>query len=318
MRKILRVSLITAVTIVLLALVGGSMYMIEYALRRPHPINVSYKNRFSRVINDNPEIKPWIDSLTQGNLIHDTLVAMQNGERQHAIFVYAPRPTRKTAIVLHGYHDSHAGMMQIAHIYARMGYNILLPDHHAHGWSEGEMIQMGWKERHDVLRWMAIADSLFRNSTGHSEQVVHGISMGAALTMCIAGENTPGYVKCFVEDCGYTSAWDEFKNELKTQFGLPPFPLLYTASALNKLLYGWSFGEASPLTQVAKCKKPMLFIHGDRDTYVRTDMVYPLYKAKPQPKQLWIAKGSRHAQSYRDHRQAYTEIVKKFVSRYIP
>ena len=72
------------------------------------------------------------------------------------------------------------------------------------------------------------------------------------------------------------------------------------------------------MKQVAKCKKPMLFIHGDRDTYVRTDMVYPLYKAKSQPKQLWIAKGSKHAESYKDHRQEYTEVVKKFVSRYIP
>ena len=44
-------------------------------------------------------------------------------------------------------------------------------------------------------------------------------------------------------------------------FGLPKFPLLYSASALCKLRYGWSFGEASALTQVAKCKLPMLFIH---------------------------------------------------------
>ena len=64
--------------------------------------------------------------------------------------------------------------------------------------------------------------------------------------------------------------------------------------------YGWSFGEASPLKQVAKCRKPMLFIHGDNDTYVPTAMVYPLYEAKPQPKQLWIAPGSKHALSYRD------------------
>lgn len=208
-------------------------------------------------------------------------------------------------------------MMMIAHIYAKMGYNVLLPDHHGHGQSEGKRIQMGWKERKDVLRWMAIADSLFSDSLGHSEQVVHGISMGAALTMCVSGERTPNYVKCFVEDCGYTSVWDEFENELKVQFGLPAFPLLYTASALNKLRDGWSFQEASPLRQVAKCHKPMLFIHGDKDSYVQTKMVYPLYKAKPAPKQLWIGKGSKHAESYQDHRKEYSELVRNFVSRYI-
>lgn len=46
--------------------------------------------------------------------------------------------------------------------------------------------------------------------------------------------------------------------------------------------------EASSLKQVEKCELPMLFIHGDKDTYVPTWMVYPLYEAKPEPKELWI------------------------------
>lgn len=146
--------------------------------------------------------------------------------------------------------------------------------------------------------------------------VVHGISMGAATTMCVSGEHTPDYVKCFVEDCGYTSAWDEFAHELRGRFSLPEFPLLYTASWLTQAKYGWSFKEASPLKQVAKCKKPMFFIHGDKDTFVPTWMVYPLYEAKPQPKQLWIAPGSEHAFAYRDHREEYIKKVEAFVGKY--
>ena len=110
-----------------------------------------------------------------------------------------------------------------------------------------------------------------------------------ATTMCVSGEQTPRYVKCFVEDCGYTSVWDEFSNEISARFSLPDFPLMYTASWVVKAKYGWGFNEASPLKQVAKCQKPMLFIHGDNDTFVPTWMVYPLYEAKPQPKALWIA-----------------------------
>lgn len=308
----------TVVIALLIVLVGGSFYMVEYSLARPFPVKQMHGGRFAHVCNTYPEIKPWIDSLLNNKHMHDTTVIMQNQERHYGLYIYAPKPTRKTAILLHGYHDSHVGMMQIAHIYAQMGYNVLLPDHHAHGRSEGKRIQMGWHERFDVLRWMGIADSLFSDSIGHSEQVIHGISMGAALTMCVAGEDTPNYAKCFVEDCGYTSVWDEFRNELKAQFGLPPFPLLYTANALNKIRDGWSFKEASPLKQVAKCNKPMLFIHGDKDTYVKTEMVYPLYETKPQPKQLWIAEGSKHAESYKDHKKAYTEVIKNFVNRYIP
>lgn len=147
--------------------------------------------------------------------------------------------------------------------------------------------------------------------------VLHGISMGAATVMCVSGERLPDYVKCFVEDCGYTSVWDEFEHELDSQFHLPAFPLLYTTSLQCKLRYGWSFGEASPLRQVARCHKPMLFIHGDRDTYVPFAMMQRLYDAKPEPKQMWIARGSIHAMSFRDHPLEYARRVRLFVDQYI-
>ena len=111
--------------------------------------------------------------------------------------------------------------------------------------------------------------------------------------------------------------WDEFGWEAKKRFGVPEFPLMYTTSALCKLMYGWRFGEASALKQVAKCHKPMLFIHGSKDTFVPTDMVYPLYEAKPQPKQLWIARGSIHARSYNDYPEEYSRRVASFVGKYI-
>ena len=46
-------------------------------------------------------------------------------------------------------------------------------------------------------------------------------------------------------------------------------------------------------------------------------MVYPLYEAKPEPKELWIVPGATHAMSYKDYPQEYTEHVKKFVGKYI-
>lgn len=65
---------------------------------------------------------------------------------------------------------------------------------------------------------------------GQYQMVVHGISMGGATTMMVSGEAQPYFVKCFVEDCGYTSVWDEFSHELKSSFHLPSFPLMNTTS----------------------------------------------------------------------------------------
>lgn len=158
---------------------------------------------------------------------------------------------------------------------------------------------------------------MFGTTADSLRLVVHGISMGAATTMCVSGEQTPRYVKCFVEDCGYTSVWDEFSNEISARFSLPDFPLMYTALWVVKAKYGWGFNEASPLKQVAKCPKPMLFIHGDNDTFVPTWMVYPLYEAKPQPKALWIAHGSKHADAYADYKEEYARRVVGFVEKYL-
>ena len=133
----------------------------------------------------------------------------------------------------------------------------------------------------------------------------------------VSGEPQPGYVKCFVEDFGYTNVWDQFSKELKAQFGLPRFPLMYIADRLCRMEYGWGFKEASALKQVARCHLPMFFIHGDKDDYVPTRMVYKLYEAKPEPKELWIVPGADHAHSYLIHTKEYTERVREFTNRYI-
>ena len=196
----------------------------------------------------------------------------------------------------------------------KLDFNILLPDLRDTGLSGGNAIQMGWLDRKDVTQWMEVANRIYGDSTS---MVVHGISMGAATTMMVSGEPQPDYVKCFVEDCGYTSVWDQFSKELKEQFGLPQFPLMYTADWLCQLEYGWGFKEASALKQVARCHLPMFFIHGDKDDYVPTWMVYQLYEAKPQPKALWIVPEADHAHSYLFNTEEYTQKVKAFVDKYI-
>lgn len=317
--------LITAgivVALIVAVLTAGSFYLSDYAFSVSSETR-DLKSKWTQMENDYPALHEWFDSIRQDGVLRDTFMVMPSGERHHALFVRDPRAKGRTAILVHGYHDASVRMLPIASIYSRMGYNILLPDLHGHGLSEGDNVRMGWLDREDVMRWMAAAERMFRTDSCRSAMVVHGVSMGAATTMCVSGETQADYVRCFVEDCGYTSVWDELECELRDQFGLPAFPMLYMSSALTKLRYGWSFGEASPLRQVAKSRLPMLFIHGDADDYVPTWMVYPLFKAKAQPigkdgkvdKELWIAKGTQHALAYHDYPEEYSRRVREFVTR---
>lgn len=289
--------------------------MLGYSLRPDEKMRAKDAAAYEYMYAEYPFLRPWADSLERAGALRDTVITDPQGVRLHALYAAAPEPTDRTAVIVHGYTDCAVRMLMIGYLYNHdLRYNILLPDLHYHGRSQGRAIRMGWLDRLDVLRWMEIADGIFGSNT---QMVVHGISMGAATTMMAAGEPQQPYVKCFVEDCGYTSVWDEFSNELKTSFGLPAFPLMYTSSWLCGLRYGWTFREASALKQVAKCRLPMLFIHGDADDYVPTWMVYPLYEAKPGEKELWLVPGAGHAYSYRDNREEYTARVRDFVGRYI-
>ena len=288
-------------TLIIVILVGGSFYMLDYSLA-PDRNRMDRDSCLRQQFRDYPESKEWVDSLQMSNALRDTFVVMPSGERHHAFFV--DRGSKRTAIVVHGWRDCAVKFFWLARIYEHeLGYNVVMPELHGCGESEGEAIQMGWKDRMDVKRWMEI----FMTDT----MVVHGVSMGAATTMMLSGEQMPEGIKDlrFVEDCGYTSVWDEFAEQLKEQFGLPEFPLMYTTSLLCKLRYGWSFEEASALKQVSKCRYPMLFIHGDADTFVPTRMVYPLYEAKNGQKQIWIVEGAGHAVSYRIHKRMYIEAL---------
>lgn len=314
MKKRLIYSLVALLVVFAAATTYGSFYLVDYALKSAPE---SHRKNWGKAMDWYPELKPWLDSIKTEGAWSDTFAIMPDGLRAHAVCIKSRKAEGRTAVVVHGYTNNSIDMLHIARIYNKeMHYNVVLPDLHGHGLSQGDDIQMGWFDRLDVLKWIDLAPKMFSTVADSMRLVVHGISMGAATTMCVSGEHTPSYVKCFVEDCGYTSAWDEFAHELRGRFSLPEFPLLYTASWLTQAKYGWSFKEASPLKQVAKCKKPMLFIHGDKDTFVPTWMVYPLYEAKPQPKQLWIAPGSEHAFAYRDHREEYIKKVEAFVGKY--
>lgn len=338
-KKITRIVVVCLVVITAI-LIAGSEYLINFALCPKKNKGRDYDRELAVMKSRYPWIVGWTDSIMQAHALRDTFVIASDGDRHHALILDAPRPTDRTAVIVPGYTDGAIDMLHIGYIYNKLlAMNILIPDLHSNGKSEGKAMQMGWKDRMDVIQWTGIADSLFRGGKSNARIVVHGQSMGAATTMNVSGDIPSGSasgspasndgrqnqslehlgvsVRCYVEDCGYTSAWDEFSYELGDMFGLPEFPLLYTASALCKLQYGWSFSEAAPIEQVAKCHKPMLFIHGSADTFVPTRMVYRLYAAKPMPKYLMVFPGSKHARSYKDHRKEYEQRIRTFVGKYM-
>ena len=163
-------------------------------ITRSRNSQASYEYMFGQY----PELKPWVDSLQTAGALRNFYIKNDRGETLHALYVAAAEPTRKTAVIVHGYTDNSIRMLNIGYLYNRqLKYNILLPDLHGHGASEGAEIQMGWLDRLDVLQWTATADELFgrnnetvtagdstRMRSSCTEMVVHfAFDEGAATTM---------------------------------------------------------------------------------------------------------------------------------------
>lgn len=290
--------------------------MLGFSLRPEETMRAKNATAYEYMYAEYPFLRPWTDSLERAGALRDTVIVDPQGVRLHALYAAAPEPTDRTAVIVHGYTDCAVRMLMIGYLYNHdLRYNILLPDLHYHGRSEGRAIRMGWLDRLDVLRWMEVANALFG---GNTQMVVHGISMGAATTMMVAGEPQRPYVKCFVEDCGYTSVWDVFSSELQLRFGLPEFPILYTASGVAKLRAGYTFGEASALRQVENCEKPMLFIHGTADDFIPYEMMDELYNAKPGDNKAELtADGAGHGEAMYALGDTYWDTVFDFIEPYM-
>ena len=188
MKKAIKYSILGLAALCTVLLCGG-YYMLGYSLKpddlvsRSRNIAASYDFMYERY----PELHPWVDSLMTAGALKDFYIENDRGETLHALYVAAAHPTLKTAVIVHGYTDNAVRMLMIGYLYSKeMGFNILLPDLYGHGMSEGNHVQMGWKDRLDVLQWTETADELFGRNHADSiasrstKMVVHGISMGAS------------------------------------------------------------------------------------------------------------------------------------------
>lgn len=182
-------------------------------------------------------------------------------------------------IIVHGYNGRAQSMSrQLDHFYNK-NFNCLMVDLRSAGLSEGEYIALGDHEAHDIIGWIKYLNQTYNNP----EIILYGESMGAATVMNTTGYELSDNVICAIEDCGFSSTWQQCTYELKNMFHLPAFPALHLTSLACKLHHKLDLRNGSPKDSVAHSKTPTLFIHGDSDTFVpfyMHDIVYNACSAK--------------------------------------
>lgn len=301
-------AILITLILLLLCIIGASLYFYSISIQR--------KKKVSSERDDSTSEDSWIKSKVwlKDKPIERVVLKSFDGLNLIGYYLEAKQPTNKTAIIVHGYTSNGKSMAAFGKIYfEQFGYNILMPDLRGHGESEGNYIGFGWHDRKDIISWINYA--LTRNGSD-SKIVLHGISMGGGTVLMTSGEELPSNVKCIISDCAYSSIKDILAYQMKTTYKLPSFPILNITSIICKFKAGYFFKDGSAIEQVKRSKTPILYIHGDADTFVPTSMVYALNEATKAEKDLLIVKGAEHGNAYWVNTITYETKVKDFINKF--
>lgn len=231
------------------------------------------------------------------------------GYSLNAWFIPAVESGSSRAVVfVHGVTSSLLGMLKYADMFRRRGYHVVLYDHRRHGLSGGAYTTYGYCERHDLK---TVVDWVYRRLGANAQVGIFGESMGAATSLLYAAmDNRPAFV---VADCPYSDLTEQLAHQLKVRYRLPDFPLLMITSLWCKLRAGFYFHEVSPIKQIDRIKAPILFVHGQKDTFVPNRMSESMHERHKGAKALYMAPNAAHAEAWAKNREEYERVLDSFL-----
>lgn len=314
--KPLIIALIIAAVLVVGTLVGCyfiAKYFFRFTiLRKPTATldnNINANTEWEKHLDFIRERKAWL--LEQEK--EDVYIKSDDGLKLHGTVVRCGS-NKNCVICFHGYTSrglNDYGAM--AKFYNEQGFNLIMIDARNHGDSEGEYTGFGVLDRKDAVKWIEFAIKTF----GEDINIfLHGDSMGGATVLMTSGLDLPKNVKAIIADCAFTSAYDVFSHVLKRDYHIPKFPVMNISEMMTRKKAGYGYKDVNTLTEVAKTKVPILFIHGEIDDFVPLWMTEKNFEACNSEKELLIVKNADHAESYYTDTEAYENAVKNMIKKY--
>ncbi len=278
-------------------LAAAALYAFFFAA----PAAVAYHHIFARKPDrafDGSETSftPYLDQITacRDRLLAEgrsVWIVSRDGLRLSGIYV--DDGSDKTAIFLHGYRADYLACCAVqAAAFRREGYNILLIRQRAHGDSEGTKTTLGLVEQYDLLDWV----DWVRRETGTERIVVYGVSMGGATAAYASDKLDPAAVKAIVDDCGFTSPYDQIAWDGKKR-GIPAWGVM----PVIRLLAKWHLQvdiRTPAADSLARTAIPCFFLHGTADLTVPYSQGVTNWEACASDKELYTVEGGGHTVSF--------------------
>ena len=310
MKYLIVVCVVIALLLLFLWHMIGKMFLSNLARKNPGEefsanIDVSfYQNSPVRKMADDG--MEYMKTLPQ----EDVYITSKDGLKLHGILFNTAPHTKNYVLGIHGF-QSHALNEFAPHIayYEKKGFNMLLVDDRAHGYSEGDFITMGIKDRLDCVAW---AQYLVKRFGEESKIILHGVSMGGATVLSASGESDlPKQVIGTISDCGFSSVSEALYFQMKSLFHVSSRSLVHVCAWFAKHKAHFDFNEAAPIEQVKHAKVPILFVQGEIDHIVPAWMAKDLYEACSSKKKLILVPNASHAESIAIDTKAYHDGIEE-------
>lgn len=249
-------------------------------MKENHP-----RNEFEEIYNEG---KAWC----YAQKMQDVNIRSVDGLILHAKYFEAEEPKR-TVLLSHGYRGtSFSEFANVAQFLHENGCNLLFIDQRCCGESEGKYITFGAREQLDIQYW---AHYLARHDEKKLPIYLYGLSLGGASVLMASGRKLPKNVKGIISDCAFQSMSVQLKDMAANWFHMKWIGIfLFRLELYCRFVAGFSMEEADTRYAMKHNKLPILFFHGDKDTYVSVENVWRNYKLCQSKKELVIIPGARH------------------------
>ncbi len=220
--------------------------------------------------------------------------------------------SNKLVILVHGWSDNPSVMAAFAQLYLEQGdCHILIPHLRAHGMSDGQQIGFGLADSQDLLMWTAYVE---KNLPSPLSIIYHGWSMGAVTALLAAGSrHASSQLKGVVADSPYDTLENELAFQFKKRQPWSAKTLLWLLDRKARKKLGYGLNRISALAVAPNIEVPVLFFHGQKDSFVPLEMSEHLYDKIRAPKRLVEIEDADHVEGYNLAPSVYTKEIQSFL-----
>ncbi len=251
------------------------------------------------------EGRAWLNSVAE-----DEFIEKDDGHKLHALRVNNEHITSSYIIIYHPVTLTSADMADYAYHFADIGFNVILPDLRGCGESDYTDISFGATDTEDIMLWV----NKIVEADPEATVFLFGVGAGGTAVLTTCDEGLPENVKGIIEDSGYDSLKDVFKNNIEKYYNKKSFPALLIADTYVNAKYGWSISDVNINEQVHQSTVPILFIHGGKDEIVPVSHSNDMYEVCPAigTKHLLIGEAD-HCRGMQADSKKYWRTVDEFI-----